>query len=1174
MTSLWSWDYSLRPPRMTTFEHDRANVVARAFADTIGLASHSVRSYNAFIHDGIESIVDEHRITKIEHAGVEYTLQFGDHYFKESVHKEISEVDTVLTPKICLDRGMTYASELIQELTIKTPSGTSQVHKVSMGKIPIMVMSSLCQLTPHQHDPKKLIEMGEDIYDQGGYFIIAGKPKVIGCLEQMVSNRVYVFNDQTSQKTYSKIHSSGMDKSKETIFKLFLDGDRMMCSLPYIQDSFPVSVIFHALGVSSAAEIAHLVLPKSHDQYSQSLVEFTCQVIERSIDECPQFTNAESAIGYIGTIGKKFVKTFEGDERNVYIKQSVNQFATHLIDNELFPHMGQGPEFRQAKAIFLGYMIQKTVTVRVFPQFADDRDHMACKSIKTPGMLLHSLYSQLFHTTIMGTRKNVVKAIRGGDVINIKALFGNGKGVTSAFAAAINTNKWILKKAKISGLSQTYDKFNYTASLQCTRRVLKHMEEDSGQSEKPRDLHLSQWNAFCPASTPEGKKVGFVNEHSFLTTCSTGQSPRGIVQLLSQIPLVHTLDTIVSEDMGLLEYTSILVNGILVGKTQSPHALVSQLRSMKRRMDLNPETGIIHNVDMDEIHIQTEAGRVIRPCFVLTPDQYFVYDDVVVPEKTNVWWHLLKSGAIEMISKLEEEYSSIAASVSQVIPQKTRYEYCEIGPQFIYGSGASTIPFPDHNQSPRNSFQCAMGKQSVGIPGSNAMVTIHTKNMVLDYPHRPLAHTTSADIAHITDLPTGTNTVMMVYPMEGFNQEDSLIVNLDSVQMGFASCTVYIPYVATVRIDKQETLTIPNAKMCPSFHGNTSKLDPCGFVLRGTRVENGDVLVGIVSNQYSPAKSVSLKYDHLLPGTVYRSLVYTNKSGYKTIHIMIAQRRPLVESDKMSLPCGNKGTIGMRYRGIDLPQSLSGLRPDILINPLAFPSRMSFGIFFEGMTGRKVASKRLEDTPLADAFKMSRDASPFQGITIHDIAQELVKSGIPGFSEERVIDGRTGELASVLVFTGINYYQRLKHMGCDKISSRSKGQREKLTRQPLEGRSAGGGMRIGWQERDNFLANGATAIVKDRMMDNSDPSVLCVCKLCGYPGIHSRGRPEYGIQDKMMCTICDSDQVVYVNIPYATKLYIQESLAMGIGIRVIPESSKYVIVKDDQSILGEALLLV
>jgi DNA-directed RNA polymerase beta subunit len=228
------------------------------------------------------------------------------------------------------------------------------------------------------------------------------------------------------------------------------------------------------------------------------------------------------------------------------------------------------------------------------------------------------------------------------------------------------------------------------------------------------------------------------------------------------------------------------------------------------------------------------------------------------------------------------------------------------------------------------------------------------------------------------------------------------------------------------------------------------------------------------------------------------------------------------------------------------------------------------------MTGRKVASKYLHDIPLSDlfSFKMSRDATPFKGVTMEDITKELVKAGIPGCSEERVIDGRTGQMTSALVFVGINYYQRLKHMGCDKISSRSKGQREKLTRQPLEGRSAGGGMRIGWQERDNFLANGATSIVKDRMMDNSDASILCVCKLCGYPAIHVRGKPEYGITDRAMCNVCDTDQVVYINIPYATKLYIQESLAMGIGIRVIPESSKYVVISDDQSILGEGLLII
>ncbi len=1304
--------------------------VMKAFMESVGPVHHQLAGYDHFIQEGMRSVLNEYRTVSVTHKGQTFEIEFGDYILCPPSYRQLDNQHLDATPKMCLDKQASYVSEWLLDFSVKMPLGIVQKHeRVKMGNIPVMVMSSLCRLRALKDDPAALIALGEDIHEQGGYFIQDGQAKIVCCMEKMITNRIYVHRMPRQGTIHGEVHNTPLHKTHETIFKTDLIDKTLICSLPYIpKEWIPVSILFYLFGVTDPTMMLHIILPNDDYLSIPGLQTLTMEILERTLEKSLSISTEKEAWAYIGRIGKKVIVPEDAQESH---RVTIVENAQRLIDYDLFPHMGEGPQYRHAKACFLGLFIRHILLVEVGHTPSDDRDHMANKITVTPGMLLTSLFGHIMHGLVSGLRKQIIKSVDSKDNINIKAYMSSKKKalITTMFAKAITSNQWIPNKEKIQGLSQTFDKFNYIAGLQCSRKTIKILKKDSGLSEKPRALHNSHVMCHCQSSTPEGKKVGFISEFATGNTISMDTSSQPIATLLLGLPMVQSL-TEDTDTFAHLEYTPVLVNGTLIGTTAVPQSLLGFLKRLKQSGNLHPETGIWFQKDDSELHIRTDGGRAIRPCFVVRDNAVVMESlkDQIAEYKGNLWWFLISHGAVEWISKDEEETLVIAMSISDLsdpnIPIETRqqFEYCELSPDNIYGVGASTILFPDHNAAPRNTFHIAQVKQAIGIPGTNAWMHRNHKTYILNAPHKPLAHSRTSELVHATDCPSGTNTVIMVCPFEGANQEDSLVLNLGASQMGLGDFTMLLPYRAIIRTDRQESLEIPTPSSCSNFHGNTGKLDVkrC-HVLRGQRVEKGDVLIGIISRQDGVAKSISIKYEHELPGHVYRVLEYKGQTGYEVRHVIIAQHRPLECSDKMSLPCGNKGTISMKYNAVDLPQTLSGLIPEILINPLALPSRMSFGLFFEALTGRKIASTTAE-LSLHDVFRTSRDSTPFQKHLTMDLLMDTLHSaGIPRCSEERVIDGRTGEMTSVPVFLGINHYQRLKHLGIDKINcltmdhevltdsgwkffdgltlqdkiatmkegvvvydhptalhhypdyegdfyelnhqvsmkttmnhrmyvslqstktrkwqpyqllearqvmqhglvkyksqtsevlvhhsltkvthekcpvfcvsvpsqifyvrrngcevwtgnSRSKGQRDRLTQQPVEGRAHGGGQRCGVYERDIWFANGAAATVKDRMMDQSDASTLAICKLCGLPALHIHAQPsQNALPERYYCNVCEVDQVTYIRIPYAVKLWIQEMAAMGIMYRLIPHGAKMAIVSQDESIVGETMMIV
>lgn len=491
----------------------------------------------------------------------------------------------------------------------------------------------------------------------------------------------------------------------------------------------------------------------------------------------------------------------------------------------------------------------------------------------------------------------------------------------------------------------------------------------------------------------------------------------------------------------------------------------------------------------------------------------------------------------------------------------------------ILGICASIIPFPDHNQSPRNTYQSAMGKQAMGVYASNFLVRMDTMASVLYYPQKPLVPTRAMTYMRFKELPAGMNAIVAIQVYTGYNQEDSLIMNHSSVDRGFFRSVFYRCYVehedkvpldisqAAVTNSAASSVLKLGANVCrfekPSTANCTglkqqdyNKLDVDGLVAPGVPVSGQDILIGkTVTLQPPPPgvastrparidrKDASVSMRPQETGVVDRVMLSTDKDGQRMTKVRVRSVRLPQVGDKFASRHGQKGTVGMLYRQEDMPFTQAGLTPDIIVNPHAIPSRMTVGHLIECLLGKVGVHKGFDG-----------DGTPFTDVTVDKLGRLLHGIGYQRSGNEVMYNGHTGRRLEAQIFLGPTYYQRLKHMVDDKIHSRARGPVTLLTRQPMEGRSKEGGLRFGEMERDCIIAHGTANLLQERLFLNSDAYRIHVCDRCGLIAIANLRTMSF------KCAACESNRLSQVFIPYACKLMFQELMAMQIAPRLVTSS--------------------
>lgn len=577
------------------------------------------------------------------------------------------------------------------------------------------------------------------------------------------------------------------------------------------------------------------------------------------------------------------------------------------------------------------------------------------------------------------------------------------------------------------------------------------------------------------------------------------------------------------EDVDSTDHTRVFIDGVMMGQERNPLTLLYNLRRLRRNFDISPEISIVRDIREREIRLYTDAGRVTRPLFVVRDNQVLLKKHHIQyikqgfsPTHNNYGFsNLIEHGLLEYLSAHEEECSLICMSLEELEEVKSdsltnppdtkrvvdmtatiknslvgysqHWTHCEVHPSMILGICATIVPFPDHNQSPRNTYQSAMGKQAMGVYLTNYQLRMDTLANILYYPQKPLVATRGMEFLRFRELPAGQNAIVAICCYSGYNQEDSVIMNQSSIDRGLFRSIYYRTYLDQEKkagLVEMETFEKPtSATTLRLRHGTYEKLEDDGLIAPGTRVSGDDIIIGKTapvppdSEELGQRRHGQTKRDVSTPlkstetGIVDRVMLTINQEGMRFAKVRVRSTRVPQIGDKFASRHGQKGTIGMTYRNEDMPFSAEGIVPDLIINPHAIPSRMTIGHMVECLVGKVGTLDGSEG-----------DATPFTNVTVDGISGLLEKFGYQKRGFEVMYNGHTGKKLTAQIYLGPTYYQRLKHMVDDKIHSRARGPVQILTRQPVEGRSRDGGLRFGEMERDCMISHGAAHFLKVNMV--------------------------------------------------------------------------------------------
>jgi DNA-directed RNA polymerase beta subunit len=671
----------------------------------------------------------------------------------------------------------------------------------------------------------------------------------------------------------------------------------------------------------------------------------------------------------------------------------------------------------------------------------------------------------------------------------------------------------------------------------------------------------------CPAETPEGQSIGVVKNISYLTHITIPTNSSSLYEYIQ--PFIRKIEETSSEEMN--GKVKVFVNGAWVGVTENPLELYQEMKEKKYKGIINIYTSIVFDYKLLEIRICNDGGRLTRPLLRVKNNKALITDDIInrLVAKEITWNDLLTScrideSVIEYIDPEEQNSSMIAMRAKDSFLQnpnlKMNYTHCEIHPSTIFGVLASCIPFPEHNQAPRNTYQCAMSKQAIGVYATNYHHRMDKTSYILTYPSRPLVDTRIMNFIQLNKIPSGTQIHVAIMTHTGYNQEDSVLVNKGSIDRGLFSATIYHTEkdedknivrdeIIRCKPDKTKTKGIK--------FGNYEKLNSQGFIPENNLVENRDVIIAkiipIKENRNDPTKTIKYEDQSKTFRTTEETYIdknYTgrNGDGYNFAKVRVRIFRKPVLGDKFSSRHGQKGTCGNIIPECDMPFTKDGLRPDIIINPHAIPSRMTIAQLKETLLGKVLLE-----------LGLFGDGTSFGDLDIKTIAEELQKLGYESYGNEVMYNGLTGEQLETSIFIGPVFYQRLKHMVNDKQHSRSIGPMVNLTRQPAEGRSRDGGFRIGEMERDVMLAHGMSKFCRERLYDVSDKYSVNVCKKCGLIASYNDGQKKsrlYSNGDFTVhhCNTCNNTtDFALVEVPYAYKLMSQELQTINVAMRLITE---------------------
>ncbi|EPB70200.1 DNA-directed RNA polymerase, beta subunit [Ancylostoma ceylanicum] len=912
-----------------------------------------------------------------------------------------------------------------------------------------------------QRAEEELARVQECPYDPGGYFIVKGSEKVLSSTAEKKS-KTYVI---ARRNRYWLRHNQ-------------------------LTDDIPVAIVFKAMGVESDYNIISAV----------GLEEKYVTAFAASLDECSanNISTQQQAINYITTKikARKYGGPY-GVAASSNIPVPKEHEAVDFLSTSMICHIPCNDGNFKMKAIFLGLMTRRLIQAELGECDLDDRDFYGNKRLELAGSLLSLLFEDVFkrfNSELKRVADNSLGKTLAAPLDIVKHM--RQDLITHAISNALSTGNWIIKRFRMErhGVTQVLSRLSYISALGMMTRINSTFEKTRKVS-GPRSLQPSQWGMLCPSDTPEGEACGLVKNLALISHITTDSDERPVLRLLFNSGV---------EDLQNMHFSHI----------NNPSGLLSEFVSVSRSLPLRA------------VYIASDGGRLCRPYLIVEDGKVLLQPHHIqeLKEGQRIFEDFVDDGLIEYLDVNEMNDANIAVYETDVNAKTT---HLEIEPFTLLGVCAGLIPYPHHNQSPRNTYQCAMGKQAMGTIGYNQQKRIDSIMYLLCYPQRPLVKSKTIELINFEKLPAGANGIIAVMSYSGYDIEDALVLNKASLDRGYGRCLVYKHAKGTARKYPNQTY---DRLMGPSLDPLTRKpiykhrvLDQEGIVFAGARIYSKQTMINkhmpVVSQETSSPttqvpgvrsieyKDVSVTYKNSLPSYAERVLLTYNDEEAHLVKILLRQTRRPELGDKFSSRHGQKGVCGLIAAQEDLPFNDLGMVPDMIMNPHGYPSRMTVGKLMELLSSKNAV--------LSGRYHYG---TAFGGDQVIDVCNELASRGYNYLGKDMLTSGITGQQLSAYIYFGPIYYQKLKHMVHDKMHARARGPRAVLTRQPTEGRSREGGLRLGEMERDCLIAYGASMLLMERLMVSSDEFKVEVCSECGLIGYHG------------WCQNCRSKQVTEVQI--------------------------------------------
>ncbi|GAM85558.1 hypothetical protein ANO11243_035650 [Dothideomycetidae sp. 11243] len=1067
--------------------------------------------YHALKDIGIKRFFDGNPRTDGEGVGNRLEVQVGQLFLEKSLlppSNKLSKNREIL-PVECRERHVTYRGRLRGTLLWRVNDGEWKESVREFGQLPIMLRSNRCHL--EGLSPKELVNKREETEELGGYFIVNGIEKLVRML--IVNRRNYpmaivrpsfVNRGPTYSKYGIQIRSVRPDQTSQTNVLHYLNDGNVTFRFSWRKNEYlvPVMMVLKALVDTNDREIYEGLLGPAGTEglAGKQFVTDRVEVLLRTY----RAYNIHGKTKTRSHLGKMF-RPVLGVPDDLSNEELGNAFITKII----LPHLGnlESTESSDAdKFRMLLFMIRKLYALVEGECAVDNPDAVQNQEILLPGFLYGMIIKEKIDEWLLSIRPALGEWGRTSGWLpitspefekdfNAKILRKTNENLAQGLEYFMSTGNLVsptgLDLQQTSGFTVVAEKINFYRFISHFRMVHRGSFFAQLKTTTVRKLLPESWGFLCPVHTPDGSPCGLLNHLAHKCEISTSSAD------VSKLPNLITQLGVEARPLATLQQSvPIQLDGRILGYCSPKQArkIADTLRYWKvegtHDVPLDLELGYIPNSNGGQypgIYMFSGPARMYRPVKYLGLDK----TDIVGP--------------------FEQPYMSIACTPTEL--SSSDFSHVEYDPTNILSIVANQTPFSDFNQSPRNMYQCQMGKQTMGTPGTALKYRTDNKSYRLQTGQTPVVRPPLYNEYGLDNFPNGTNAVVAVISYTGYDMDDAMILNKSAHERGFGYGTIY----KTKKIDLTEDTGgrkgrgtkitrlwgfAPDGLVKAAWRRT---LDDDGIVAVGTKVKEGDIIAAShtvskdpVTGEYINRDGITQlhKYKETEEAFVEEIKFIGTESGADDPCQMLSIRfripRSPVIGDKFSSRHGQKGVCSQKWPAIDMPFSESGIQPDVIINPHAFPSRMTIGMFVESLAGKAGALHGL-----------AQDCTPFKfrdadGETAAEyFGHQLKRAGFNFYGNEPMYSGITGQELGADIYIGVVYYQRLRHMVNDKYQVRTTGPVTQLTGQPIKGRAKGGGIRVGEMERDSLIAHGAAFLLQDRLMNCSDYTKAWLCRSCG-----------------------------------------------------------------------------